>query len=271
MLAGMPGGQTALAARALLEAGVPANDPVLAPAVEYLAKLKHERTYVVGLQVQVLARADAKKYAKEVQAGADWLLKTAVRKDGRLIGWNYPGTEGADGSNTHFAVMGLHAAAQAGAKVEAGFWRELWALYADAQRDDGGWGYMTSGGGASTSSMTTAGALGLAVATKYDNDRKGADPALEKALAALLGGKLQRGTSAAVELLTAAELGRVLGVTEFKAGQLSRAWYRDGCEKVLKEQQEDGSWKAGAKAGLDGSAPVVTTACGLYLLGPPRR
>src|SRR3954463_12036559 len=39
-IVGLKGGATALAALSLLEAGVPANDSVVAKAVEYLLKLK---------------------------------------------------------------------------------------------------------------------------------------------------------------------------------------------------------------------------------------
>ena len=112
-LAGLKGGTTALATLALLEAGVPAKDPAIAKAVKYLLAVKPDKTYVVSLHTQVLARVDAKKYAKEIQANADWLLEKAITKNGKLAGWSYPANAIGDNSNTHFAVMGLHAAAEA--------------------------------------------------------------------------------------------------------------------------------------------------------------
>ena len=118
----MEGGCSQLATLALLEAGVPAKDPAVAKAVEYLVKLEPKKTYVVSLQTQVLARADPKKHAKQIQKNADWLIEKAVRKDGKLEGWSYPGHDLTDNSNTHFAVVALHAAAQAGAKVDAKIW-----------------------------------------------------------------------------------------------------------------------------------------------------
>jgi hypothetical protein len=272
-LAGMKGGPTALATLALLEAGVPANDPAVAKAVAYLAKLEPEKTYVVGLRTQVLARADAKKYATEIQANADWLLEKALYKGGKLTGWSYPINAIADNSNTHLAIMGLHAAAQAGAKVDAEIWKKIRDYYAATQSETGGWTYHNAGDRAPSHSMTLAGLLGLAVAVKHDKNAKGQDAAFDKGMKALLGGKLGDfgdGKSWFYSWMTAAELGRALGSNEFKSGNMGKAWYRDGAEQILKTQQEDGSLRyAGKRVVLDKDWPVLTTAFGLYVLGPP--
>src|SRR5262245_13251740 len=52
----LKGGPTALVTLALLEAGVPADDPAIKKALDYLRKLKPEFTYVASLRIQVLAR-----------------------------------------------------------------------------------------------------------------------------------------------------------------------------------------------------------------------
>jgi hypothetical protein len=272
-IAGMKGGVTALATLGLLEAGVPAGDPAVAKAVAYLAKLQPDKTYVVSLHAQVLARADAKRYAKEIQADADWLLKNAIRKGGKLEGWSYPANQIADNSNTHFAVMGLHAAARAGAKVDEKVWRDIRDYFAATQHQTGGWTYINAGGGAVYPSqcMTTVGLICLAVATKYDKQAKGPDPAFEKGMKALLGkNDFSDGKSVAYTLMTNAELGRVLGSNEFKSGKMTKAWYREGAERLVKGQQADGSFKSGQR-GIDAGQPVIMTACGLYLLGPPAK
>ena len=266
-IAGLTGGTTALATLALLEAGVPVNDPTVAKAVEFLLPLKPEKTYVVSLQTQVLARVDAKKYAKEIQANADWLLEKVIVKDKKLQGWSYPGNDIADNSNTHFAIMGLHAAAKAGAKVDPDIWRKVRDHFADTQMKDGGWRY-TDRGSDTSHSMTVVGLLGLAVATKYDKDAKGPDPAFEKGMKALLGDKFGDGKSMFVAWMTTAELGRALGTTEFTSGKLGKAWYREGAEKLLRTQQEDGSLKT--DKAID-NLPVISTACGLFFFGPPRK
>ena len=223
---GMDGGSTALAALALMEAGVPANDPAIASAVEYLLALKPEKTYVVSLQTQVLARVDARKHAKTIQANADRLLKDAIKKNGKLAGWSYPGNDIADGSNTHFAVTGLHAAARAGAKVDPDIWRKVRDHYAATQHADGGWMYLNAGGDRPSHSMTVAALLGLTLATQHDKDAKGPDPAFEKGVTHLLSGKLGelgQGKIAFVGWMTTAELGRALGSNEFKAGKVTKA------------------------------------------------
>jgi hypothetical protein len=278
VLGGMKGGVTALVALALLEAGVPANEPAITKAVEYLVTLKSERTYVVSLQTQVLARVDAKKYAKQIQANADWLLEKAIFKFGKLDGWSYPTNQIADNSNTHFALMGLHAAAQAGAKVDAEIWKKIRDCYAGGQRGDGSWAYVNNssiGMAPGNHSMTVGALAGLAVATKYDKNAKGPDPAFEKGMKALLDGKLGAfggSKSGFVEWMTAAELGRALGTNEFKSGKLTKAWYREGAEKMVKSQQEDGSMKyTGERPMIDTKWPIVTTACGLYVLGPSKK
>ncbi|QJW97384.1 sigma-70 family RNA polymerase sigma factor [Frigoriglobus tundricola] len=273
-LAGLKGGTTALAALALLEAGVPANDPAVAKAVEYLLTLKADKTYVVSLKTQVLARADAKKHAKEIQAGADWLMENAIVKDKKLQGWSYPGNAIADNSNTHFAVTGLHAAAQAGAKVDAEIWPKLRAYYTDTQMNTGGWPYHNAGAQSASDTMTINGLLALTLAAKHDNPAKGPDPAFEKGMAFLLDNDLPavRGKSLFVTWMSVAELGRALGTSEFKSGKRACAWYREGVEKMLKTQQENGSLKdAKFPGGLDAGHPVISTACGLYVLGPPKK
>ena len=76
LLADMEGGQTALAALALLEAGVKTDDEALAKAIEYLAKLAPKKTYVVGLQTQVLAEADPKATSAETGLPVSSLVVT---------------------------------------------------------------------------------------------------------------------------------------------------------------------------------------------------
>jgi hypothetical protein len=265
----MEGGCTGLATLALLEAGVRAKDPAVAKAVEYLVKLEPKKTYVVSLQTQVLARADAKKHAAQIQKNADWFLEKAIRKDGKLEGWSYPGHDLTDNSNTHFAVVALHAAAQAGAKVDGKIWEQIRDLYARSQSASG-WGYYNDrsfGGERATLSMTTCGLVGLTLAAKNEKNAKVPDADFEKGMAALL--KMDGGASKSegYNRMATAELGRALGVEEFKSGKAGRAWYREGAEKLLREQNQDGSF-TGRPNSIDGT-PVLSTAFGLYFLGPP--
>ncbi len=270
-LADMEGGFSALVALSLLEAGVPANDPVVTKAIKYLVKLEPKKTYVVSLQTQVLARADAKAHKEQIQKNADWLMKEAIQTKGKLQGWSYPANSMSDNSNTHFAVVALHDAAQAGAKIDAKMWEQIREYYTRTQLKAGGWGYTNTaqaGGTTATASMTMCGLLGLAVASKHNEKLKEPGEAFETGLAALL--KLvpsSNSKSEGYEWMAMAELGRAIGKTEFKSGDKGMNWYREGAEKLLRTQKEDGSWTR--KGGID-TNPVLTTACGLYFLGPPK-
>jgi|GEM_PF-4346830 len=115
--------------------------------------------------------------------------------------------------------------------------------------------------------MTACGALALALAAKHDKPAD-PDPALTKALALIVNGKLDDGKSAGCLLFTHAELGRALGSVEFKHEKQSRAWYREGAERVFKLQAENGS--VTFKDDIGGNA-VTDTAFALFALGPPVR
>lgn len=268
VIADMDGGMTGLVALALLEAGFPANDPAVSKAVEYLSKLPAKKTYVVSLQTQVLARVDAKKHAAVIQRNVDWLLNTAVRKGKELAGWSYPANSVADGSNTHFAVIALHAADKAGARVSAAIWRDIREMYARTAIKDG-WTYtFEAGAGQPSHSMTGAALCGLAIAGKHIGGKPATDRITTDGWKAFLERKGSPTKSEGYMLLVTAELGRLLGKQTFKEGNREIAWYTTGAEKLVKDQKPDGSWELGK--GLDAD-PVYSTAAALYFLGPPKK
>jgi hypothetical protein len=266
-LADMEGGATALVALSMLEAGVPADDPAVKKALDYLEKLPPKKTYVVSLQTQVLAKADRHKYADKIQANAGWLAGTVIRNPaGQLQGWSYPGNSVGDNSNTHFAVYGLHAAASAGAKVDPKLWTEIRDYYVRT-RKDGGWPYHNGFGDAVVSrSMTSAALVGLELMIRHEMANEASKDAFEKGMKAFLDFPDVNPKSTGYQWLVNAELGRAMGSLTFKSGAREVAWYREGAAKLVKEQNADGSWVFGK--GIDG-ASVLTTAFGLYFLGPP--
>jgi hypothetical protein len=270
VLTDMEGGTTAFVTLALLEAGVPPDDPAVKAAVAYLVPIKPEKTYVVSLQTQVLARVDPKTHAAQLQKNADWLATKAARKNGRLEGWSYPMNTEGDGSNSHFAVAALHAAAEAGAKVDPKLWAEIRELYVRT-RTDRGWSYHNSklGDMAPSTTMTAAGLYCLTLAGKHQPKDKDADAAAEKGMAALLDRYEGEGKSVGYKWMLIGRLGRAMGTDTFKAGNKTIDWYREGVEKLAKGQNPDGSWPV-AKHGID-AGPAYLTACGLYFLGPPKK
>jgi RNA polymerase sigma factor (sigma-70 family) len=267
---GQTGGYTALAALALLEAGVKPDSPAVAPGLAYLRTLPPASTYVVGLQTAVLARADPRKDRDLLERNVTWLVKTAVR-DGqsRLMGWTYLSQGGrADNSNTQYAVLGLEAAARAGITVPAPIWDDLYTFYRNSQLPTGGWGYQAIPGGGGlpdTLNMTCAGAAGLAVATVQARQRPD-----EKAQALALKriGELcpvKKTSFYYCGLYGLGRAGRLNGVDHFIHDGKPLPWYRLGADELVRTQQRDGSWH-GDNA-LDGNDVIATSFALLFLCG----
>ncbi len=149
------GGVTALCVLALVNAGVPANDPGVVSALESLQKVRNSKTYVVSLKAQAFAAADPETYARDLQAAASWLC-LAQQRNGM---WSYTTSGTPDNSNTQFALLGLHEAAKAGVKVPKQIWERSRLHFESTQYRDGGWGYR--GRSRSYGSMTTAGVASL--------------------------------------------------------------------------------------------------------------
>jgi len=150
------GGTTALATLALLSAGVPADDPRMVRALDAVRSTPLQHTYVVSLRAQVLAMADPERYRNQLQHIADWLAR-AQQPNGM---WGYTIDGGStDFSNSQFALLGLHEAAKAGARVNSNVWIRARLSWLNSQNSDGGWGYKP--GSKSTGSMTTAGIASL--------------------------------------------------------------------------------------------------------------
>src|SRR5439155_21259006 len=132
---------TALVTLALLNCGVKPEDPALARALEYLHRLPPRKTYVVALQNLVFLETRKEKYKPRIQENADWLVANAINKTRGRAGWSYPGNSVADNSNTQYALLGLYAAKQAGAKIDDDVWKAIQEYYNRHQRKQGTTGY----------------------------------------------------------------------------------------------------------------------------------
>ena len=100
----LAGGVTGLATLALLNCGVPANDPQIRDALKYLRKIPPKWNYVVCLQTMVFCAADPTADALLIKRNVDWLEEQQKRVDKIKGAWGYPGGNG-DNSNTQFAVL----------------------------------------------------------------------------------------------------------------------------------------------------------------------
>ncbi len=164
-------GVTSLVLLALLESGMNLNDIPIKRALNYLRTGVKEPdpnlTYDVALMIMALkAVADGQKDLPRIRKLAG-RLESAQKTKGDFEGsWGYTGRlrepwEG-DRSNAEYAILGLHAAATAGAVVKRETWELAQKHWLKSQEKNGGWTYASPKGAAEpTGSMTAAGILSL--------------------------------------------------------------------------------------------------------------
>lgn len=159
-----PGGITALATLALIQAQVPLKDPSVAGGLEYLKRVRNEYTYTVALKIAVFAQADPVKYRDEIEDGAKFLRESQLASGQ----WTYGPADPrrsmglGDNSNTQFALLGLHEAATVGVQVPPFIWNKAARHWLTTQSKDGGWNYVGRPA-TGTGSMTAAGVSSLLI------------------------------------------------------------------------------------------------------------
>jgi hypothetical protein len=275
-----PGGYTSLVLLALLNAGVKPDDPVIERGLAFLRPIEPEHTYVVSLQTMVFAEAGRKEDLGRIQRNVDWLIGARVMVDGVLRGWwyqNNPGLRGADNSNTQYALLGLHAGRQAGAKISREVWQSIQDFYIRTQQGDGSWVYTP--GTSPRLTMTTAGLCGLLISGAELNAGR---ETLQPDGSATNCGHYAENRPAATALgwigrqlqfdLKMAVYYNLYGVE--RAGRLSglrflgdHDWYREGCEFLVRRQKENGSWRDDTQWD---NWPVVSTSFALLFLSKGR-
>ena len=284
---GHPGGSTSLALLALLNAGVPPNDPSIARGLTYLRNLEQYTTYVRALQTMVYTEAGFNEDRERIQKNVDWLISTRLPGDGQpLTGWSYGrrNTGGQpDNSNTQYALLGLHYGKLGGAIIPQEVWQSIREFYARTQRPDGGWLYSEQGGPfarGATLTMTNAGLCGLLIAgLELNEGREEFDPATGRAAQCGIYNENQAAAKALTWISTNFQL-ELQGRTFYnlygieRAGRLSglrffgsHDWYREGCEFLVDRQQDDGSWSL---AGAWDQWPVVSSSFALLFLSKGR-
>lgn len=299
-----PGAFTSLAVLALLETGVSVDDPAIKKGLAYLRTVAAERnsTYAVSLQTMALARAGLAKDRELIQRNVKWLLKQRMAQ-----GWTYheklDDQSSPDNSNTQYAVLALHMAAQAGVEVDATALKKIQEFYLKTQRV-GGWGYKPPNKDVRLRdasfttprmTMTAAGLCGLIitgmdVATSLqkldEKTGKAENCGVYRDTEAVAGAIRWIGTYFPDELQLAEAKAAGFSPPFYclygieRAGRLSgqryfggHDWYRIGCEFLTKPgfQKADGSWKNDEKYVLGPEPwPVVTTSFALLFLGKGR-
>jgi hypothetical protein len=276
---GRRGGWTSLAMLALLNAGAKPDDPIIDRGLRFLRDIPPEHTYVVGLQTMVFAAAGRAEDRERIQRNADWLIHAAFDNRGNFTGWSYTAKRGfggnGDNSNTQYALLGLHEAHLAGAKIDRKYWKAIRDYYVQTQRPDGGWGYAPHFNNGSTITMTTAGLCGLLIAGMELNERREViqDNGIalhcgqygeNKPVAAALDwiGKrftLKHAQAIYYNIYGIERAGRLTGLRVLG----NHDWYREGCEFLVQEQSPDGFWLPGG--GLDAYRVVATSFALLFL------
>ncbi|HKB04592.1 MAG TPA: protein kinase [Gemmataceae bacterium] len=266
------GGPTALALLALLECGVPLDDPVVARGMKYLrsTQIEPNNLYVVAVQTQVFCAANQREDADRIKANVRWLENAAAYDGPKLLGWSYSNKPAgrADTSCTRYAVAALHAANRAGyLPTNLGLWGDVRDLFVRTQQPGGGWRYSENNPKADaepTRTMTASGALCLVLAAQATppTDPE-ADPVLAAGLDWLARNFRLDGPWPYYNLDVLAALGRARGMKLLGSGAPAREWFREGSEWLLKEQKFDGRFVG---PDLAEKNPVVATAFALRFL-----
>lgn len=182
----------ALAAYALLKAGVDQEDKMVASGIEAAKErssngsyrgLGYDHIYMSGVDAMLLADSDEDAHFDHLQKIATY-VQSAQRSDGS---WSDTGPRSpGDVSMTQYGVLALWAAKRAGCNVAASSLDNAAAWLVNTGNQDGGWGYRPGtkegpGKGSSTSNMTMAAAGSVAVARTLLHGPKGGKKKKDKA------------------------------------------------------------------------------------------
>ncbi|NLF09114.1 MAG: DUF4159 domain-containing protein [Pirellulaceae bacterium] len=158
------GGISSLCTLALLNSGIPPEDPAMQKALAHLRKIKSDKTYVVSLQTMVFARAEPERDMSLIRSNVKWLESQQITEGDEYRGsWSYPGSNDGDNSNAQFALLALHEAERVGVAASDRTWILAQRYWERCQNSDGSWGYKCKSPG--TGSMTCAGISSMVVAS----------------------------------------------------------------------------------------------------------
>jgi hypothetical protein len=241
-------GYAAMGVMALLNAGVPANDPVVANAINDIVRNAPVATgssnsymgaYVAGVVNMLLEMLHDPQHDK-LAAQMTARLRALQEGDG---GWG-------DFSRTQFALMGLKAAEDMGVKVHAQAYQDALRYLKSGQLRDGSFGYKPGGGGnAGYGSMTAAGITSLFIVNEQamKNSRicgqQPNDAALRLALDWLDGnftvrGNPRNGGYHSYYLYALERIGVLLSQKHIG----KHDWYREGAAYLVAQQKPGGAW-----------------------------
>lgn len=267
-----PGGVTGLAVVALLQAGVPPDDPLIQRCLKYLRKEQPSQTYTVGLQTMAFCMAGFESDRELVRRNLKWLA--SARTTG---GWGYDAViKNPDHSINQYALLGIHEAWLAGFKIDPDLMRSMYDHYKGNK--SGQWQYRNTG---PSLTMTTAGlcnliitgqdVAGLRALNAQGVDANCGDYGDEQTIKEALryiGGNFPNNIEARANLqhpfycLYGIErAGRLTGQRFLR----DKDWYRIGCEYLVKNQNKDGGWEGATGRSLDSWPPIASSFALLFL------
>jgi len=271
---GGPVAVSAFTAYALLKCDVAPGDPAVARALEALLDREPEGIYTASLAAMALGAA-VERFApqreklerrlkriaglvvdSQLHTGA-WSYGLRLNLEQSLEGWI------PDLSNTQFAILGLRAAANAGAKIPRLTWERAQVFLEKAQWPDGGWGYYGGRSGPTYDKMTAAGAYSWIICKT----------SLDEKLTPEEAAATERGRSALQWLARSADLKPLPSPPDYyllyslerlcmisKVERLgTHDWYAEGASLLVRSQTRDGSWSGSY-------SPVVDTCMALLFL-----
>ena len=164
-------GIAGLCTLALLNAGVPPDDPCIQKALDFLQKDSPSKdttiqTYTTSLQTMVFAQADPKRFRPDILRNVLWLQETQVQSGDSRGAWHYNARpRSSDNSNSQFAILALHEAERVGVRVSDRTWQLAQEYWQRVQKDDGSFAYSVNGPSYSYGSMTCAGIASMVIAS----------------------------------------------------------------------------------------------------------
>jgi hypothetical protein len=271
------GGMTALVTYALLDSGIPASDPRLKPAIDFLKTTEDViGIYALGTRCQVWHLIPQDASVRKCMLRDGTLLVNAIKSKGEGTGfYDYTCDAGPDApagyydhSVSQYGVLGLWACSQSGLELKSSYWQTMDTAWRKAQNADGGWSYHRGAANHaykdSTIAMTAAGVASLFITADQLNfgnvvcDGNATDPTIERGLA-YLGEHFDGFTSDYMPTYSLYGIERI-GVASGRKYLGAANWFARGAKFFLSRQGADGSFS------LSSIAPAETSFGLLFLV-----
>ena len=277
-------GATALVVLALANAGLEKDHPVISKSLTWLRQHEPKETYSVSLQTMVFAMLSPITDRPLIVRNVEWLEQAQVAQGPTTGSWSYSVDRGAgDNSNSQYAMLALHEAANLGINVKEVIWIRAQQYWLSCANGDGSWGY-TIGNRGGSGSMTCAGITSIWITAEHLG-RPSAKPLGDSVSCCAGGGSpevLERGLEWLGKRFSVKENPATGGQTWLyyylygleRVGRLTARrfigdhdWYREGAEMLLSVQDGLG----GAFKGGRIEDPTVATSFALLFLAKGRR